>query len=64
MGYREKNIWTHEGPSIEKKERKKYGHMKVHEKKKKKREEIAMLSKEFVLRERDHTQNEFPFHAP
>ena len=36
MGYREKNIWTHEGPSIEKKERKKCGHMKVHEKRKKK----------------------------
>ena len=41
-----KNIWTHEGPSIEKKERKKCEHMKVHEKKKKK--EIAMLSKEFI----------------
>ena len=36
MGYREKNIWTHEGPSIEKK-RKKCGHMKVHKKTKKKR---------------------------
>ena len=51
MGYREKKIWTHEGPSIEKKERKKCGHMKVHEKKirrKKKKEEIAMLSKEFI----------------
>ena len=35
MGYWEKKIWTHEGPSIEKKiERKKCGHMKVHEKKK------------------------------
>jgi len=38
-----KKIWTHEGPSIEKIERKKSGHMKVHEKK-----EIAMLSKEFI----------------
>ena len=39
-----KKIWTHEGPSIEKKiERKKCGHMKDHEKK-----EIAMLSKEFI----------------
>ena len=44
MGYREKNIWTHEGPCIEKKiERKKCGHMKDHEKK-----EIAMLSKGFI----------------
>ena len=43
MGYRKK-IWTHEGPSIEKKE-KKCGHMKVHEKKRKK---IAMLSIEFT----------------
>ena len=41
MGY-QKNIWTHEGPSIEKKERKKYGHMKVHKKK------IAMISEEFI----------------
>ena len=44
MGYREKNIWTHEGPSIEKK----YGHMKVHEKKEEEKKEIAMLSKEFI----------------
>ena len=44
MGYRERKIWTHDGPNIEKKiERKKCGHMKVHEKK-----EIAMLSKEFI----------------
>jgi len=43
----EKKIWTHEGPSIEKK-RKKCGHMKVHEKKEGKKEEIAMLSKEFI----------------
>jgi hypothetical protein len=48
MGYRKK-IWTHEGPSIEKKNRKKkYGHMKVHEKKRKKKKEIAMPSKEFI----------------
>ena len=40
-----KKIWTHEGPSIEKKKEKKSGHMKVHEKEKK---EIAMLSKEFI----------------
>ena len=46
MGYREKNIWTHEGPSIEKK-RKKCGHMKVHEKKERKKK-ISMLSKEFI----------------
>ena len=45
MGYREKNIWTHEGPSIEKKEREKCGHMKVHKKREK---NIAMLSKEFI----------------
>ena len=32
-----KKIWTHEGPSIEKKKEKKSGHMKVHEKKEKKR---------------------------
>ena len=43
MGYREKNIWTHEGPSFKKKKEKKCGHMKVHEKK-----EIAILSKEFI----------------
>ena len=35
MGYREKK-WTHEGPSIEKKE-KKCGHMKVHERKQQKK---------------------------
>ena len=45
MGY-QKKIWTHEGPSIEKKKEKKSGHMKVHEKKEKKK--IAMLSKEFI----------------
>ena len=43
-----KKIWTHEGLGIEKK----YRHMKVHEKNKK----IAMLSKEFIQRERDHTK--------
>ena len=42
-----KKIWTHEGPSVEKKE-KKYGHMKVHEKKKERKKKIAMLSKEFI----------------
>ena len=43
----EKKIWTHEGPSIEKK-KKKCGHMKVHEKKEEEKKEIAMLSKEFI----------------
>ena len=38
----QKKIWTHEGPSVEKKE-KKYGHMKVHEKKKERKKKIAML---------------------
>ena len=37
MGYWGQKIWTHEGPSIEKKERKKCGHMKVHEKKEEKK---------------------------
>ena len=36
MGY-QKKLWTHEGPSVEKKEKKIYGHMMVHEKKRKKR---------------------------
>ena len=43
-GLSKKNIWTHEGPS-KKERKKKCGHMKVHEKKKKK---IAMLSREFI----------------
>ena len=58
MGYREKNIWTHEGPSIEKKERKKYGHMKVHKKKKKK---DSHAHKRIYIG-REIIQKEFPFH--
>jgi len=55
MGYREKK-WTHEVPSIEKKE-KKCGHMKVHEKKERERK-IAMLSKR-IYKWRETTQKEF-----
>jgi len=59
---RKKNIWTHEGPIIEKKERKKYGHIKVHEKKKKKREDSHALKRIYIGRE--IIQKEFPFHPP
>ena len=45
-GLLRKKKWTHEGPSIEKKE-KKCGHMKVHEKKEEEKK-IVMLSKEFI----------------
>ena len=49
-----KNIWTHEGPSIEKK-RKKCGHMKVHEKKDIHALKIIYIGREII-------QKEFPFH--
>ena len=50
-----KKIWTHEGPSIEKK-KKKCGHMKAHEKKKK----SHALKRIYIGRE--IIQKEFPFH--
>ena len=53
----EKKIWTHEGPSIEKKERKKCGHMKVHEKKEKK--DSHALKRIYIGRE--IIQKEFSF---
>ena len=59
MGYQEKK-WTHEGPSIEKKERKKCGHMKVHEKKEKK--DSHDLKRIYIGR--DIIQKEFPVHPP
>jgi hypothetical protein len=55
MGYQEKNIWTHESPSTENKERKKCGHMKVHEKK-----DSDALKRIYIGRE--IIQKEFPFH--
>jgi len=53
MKKREKKIWTHEGPSIQKK----VGHMKVHEKKRQERK-IVMLSKR-IYKWRETTQKEF-----
>jgi len=51
MGYRKK-MWTHEGPSVEKRKNI-YGHMKVHEKKEKK---DSHALKKNLYRERDHTK--------
>ena len=64
MGYRKKNIWTHEGPSIEKKERKKYGHMKVHKKRKEKIKKDRHALKKILYVGREIVQKEFPFHPP
>jgi len=49
-----KNIWTHEGPNVEKK----CGHMKVHEKK----EDSHALKRIYIGRE--IILKEFPFHPP
>ena len=57
MGYRKK-MWTHEGPSVEKRKNI-YGHMKVHEKKEKKKDSHA-LKRIYIGRE--IIQKEFPFH--
>ena len=56
-GLSRKKIWTYEGPSIEKKNRKKkiYGNMKVHEKKRKKRDSHALkriyIGREIIQKE-------------
>ena len=57
MGY-QKKIWTHEGPSIEKKE-KKCGHMKIHERKEEKKDSHS-LKRIYIGRE--IIEKEFPFY--
>ena len=48
MGYRKKIYGHMKVQVLKKKKEKKCGHMKAHEKKRKEKNEIAMLSKEFI----------------